>query len=232
MISRLAIIPARGGSKRLPRKNIMQFMGKPMLGWSIECAKESGLFDRILVSTEDAEIGNIAETSGAVWSHRPPDLAGDKTTVAEVCLDLLRRESAEKRVYNTMVCLYATAPLRLVEDIHEAVRLVEAEHADFVMSVTDFVYNPFEAIRIDNSGNASLMWPELAALSRFERPVVKVDAGSTYAVSTEAFLKYGDFYGPNLKVFEIPPERAVDIDDQVDFEKALMLAKRNHKLLL
>lgn len=222
---RLAIIPARGSSKRLPRKNIVDFMGKPMLAWSIECAMETGLFDRIIVSTEDDEIGAIAEQYGAIWDHRPDELARDTDTVASVCSHLLQTELMKGYSYKTMACLYATAPLRNREDIENAVNLIELENADYAMAVTDYFYNPLEAL-IVKENNARLMWQDLASLSRHEQPNLKVDAGSTYAVSVPAFLSNNDFYGPNLKVFEVPANRAIDINDSADLDRALWHASK------
>ena len=106
----LAVIPARGGSKRLPRKNIVDFFGKPIIAYTIEAALGSGCFSRVLVSTEDSEISDIAIQHGAEVADRPADLAGDSATVVDVCVDILNREAAAGKEYDVLCCLYPAAP--------------------------------------------------------------------------------------------------------------------------
>jgi N-acylneuraminate cytidylyltransferase len=223
---RLGVIPARGGSKRLPRKNVIDFEGKPMLAWSIECAKASGLFERVYVSTEDEEIARVAQNFGAVWAPRSVALASDTATVAQVCLDLLASEEAAGRTYDTLVVLYATAPLRLPADIHAVVRLVEEGGADSALAATDYPYCPSEALKVAPDGSAELAWPDVAALRREKRPVFKVDVGSTYAVRVSAFRKTPGWYIGKLKITPVPRERAVDIDTAADLDLAHVLYRR------
>lgn len=227
MSSRIAIIPARGGSKRLPRKNILDFNGKPLICWSIDVAKKCGLFDSVVVSTEDNEIGEIAERNGASWHKREQNLATDTASVVDVCLDVLNsmKWSAHSR-FETMVCLYATSPLRTENDIVSSVSTLENEKLDSVITVTDYYYSPFEALHVKDDGSASLMWPDYVAKTRFELPRAKVDAGSVYAVSVESFLTNADFYAGKLKVIELPRQRAVDIDDQDGYDLALYYSKK------
>jgi len=217
---RLCLIPARGGSKRLPRKNVLPFMGKPMLAWSIECGRASRLFGRIYVSTEDAEIGAIAQHYGAVWVRRPDHLAGDRATVADVCLDFLDSNKEGLSNIRTLTVLYAAAPLRKPEDINATVRLIEEENADFAMTVTRMPFDPFEALLVDDGDNAMIWQPKMLDTPRQERPQLRIDAASVYAVRVEAFRRTKKVYGPNMKVTEIPAERAVDIDTAEDFMRA------------
>ena len=120
----IAVIPARGGSKRLPRKNILDFCGQPLIAYSIKAALASKLFQRVVVSTEDDEISAVAKSFGAEVAKRPHGLAMDTSSVLDVCLDLLDRESKQGRKYSVLCCLYATSPLRTVNDICETVNLV------------------------------------------------------------------------------------------------------------
>ena len=131
MTRRLAIIPARGGSKRLPRKNILPFLGRPIIAHTIEAATESGCFTRILVSTEDEEIADAARAAGADIQQRDPSLATDAATLTDVCLDILASEERAGRAFDTFACLYATAPLRRAEDIVAVTALAERTDIDF-----------------------------------------------------------------------------------------------------
>jgi len=213
---RLALIPARGGSKRLPGKNVRAFGGRPMIVWSIEHAFQSGLFDAIVVSSEDEGIGRTAEQAGAKWARRPSKLATDRVEVDAVCLDYLKREAEAGRDWDILSILYATAPLRAVDDIVQVVGAVEGGGADFAMTVTRYPYSPFGALEVDEEGNAHLLWPDLALRSRQDLPTVRTDVGSTYAARVQAYLEVGNLYGPNLKVVEVPAERGVDIDTADD----------------
>lgn len=124
-MAKLAIIPARGGSKRLPRKNILPFLGKPILAYTIEAAAEAGIFDAVVVSTEDAEIAELARRYGAEVDLRPQSLAEDQATVADVCVELLARKPLPWGDVQQMCVLYATAPLRNANDIREVMALLE-----------------------------------------------------------------------------------------------------------
>lgn len=223
---RLCVIPARGGSKRLPRKNALPFLGKPMVGWSIDCAKASGLFERVYVSSEDAEIGAIAQTYGAVWEQRSAVFAHDRATVAEVCLDFLDREEAAGRQYDTLAVLYATAPMCEPADMRAVVDLVENRGANFAMTVTQFSHDPYGALIVQEDGTAEVWQLEMKLKKRQDRPELKVDAGIAYAVRVTAFRETRGFYGPNLKVIEIPADRAVDINTAEDFDRAEYYARR------
>src|SRR6266849_842542 len=137
MTKRLAIIPARAGSKRLPRKNLLPFRGRPMLAYTIEAARDSRCFDRVVVSTEDDEIAGVARTAGAAVFKRSPELATDTARVTDVCLDVLAGEERAGRSYDVFACLHATAPLRRAEDIVAVVSLIECG-AEFAMAVTTY----------------------------------------------------------------------------------------------
>jgi N-acylneuraminate cytidylyltransferase len=221
----IAVIPARGGSKRLPRKNILDFQGRPIIAWTIDAARESGLFERVLVSTEDAEIADVARRSGAEVAARPAALAGDTVGVVAVCLDLLEREAAAGCAYDIMTCLYATAPLRTAGDIVAVTGLL-GPGCDFAMAVTGYDLPPLQALRRDGDGRLAPMWPEWISLRSQDTPELLVDNGSTYAVSVEAFRRAKTFYGPGLRGHAMPRGRSVDIDTAEDMELAAFYAAR------
>ncbi len=222
----IAIIPARGGSKRLPRKNILDFFGKPMMAYTIAAAFEAKVFDKVVVSTEDREIAEVARRFGCPVSDRPEALATDKATTVEVCLDLLEREKADGRVYDVLCCLYATAPLRRAEDIAATMRLIEPGQCDFAIAATRYIHYAHQALKLADSGFLEPMWPEVAT-SRSDR-VGKLFAGngSTYAVSVPVFQACKEFYGPKMRGHIMPFMRSVDIDTPEDLEIALCFAEK------
>ena len=148
-MKRVALIPARGGSKRLPRKNVMKFLGKPMITHTIDAAQQSGLFDRIVVSTEDEEIAIVSKSSGVAVSKRPSNLAGDNVMVKDVCIDFLNKEKKSGRNWDILCVLYATSPLRNVDDIKSVVSLIEADNCDFALAVTSYSQPLHQALLID-----------------------------------------------------------------------------------
>jgi len=218
MLKRVAIIPARGGSKRLPRKNIIPFLGKPIIAHTIEAATNTGLFERVVVSTEDQEIAEVSSRFGAEIDVRDPKLATDSASVKEVCLDFLKTEHSLDRNYDVLCVLYATAPLRNSQDINNVVELVNPGVCDFAIAVTRYEMPPHQALRILHENRLEPMWPELVQARSDEVGELRVDNGSTYAVSVPAFIKYQSFYGPGLCGYEMPRERSVDIDTKEDLD--------------
>jgi pseudaminic acid cytidylyltransferase len=222
----IAIIPARGGSKRLPRKNIIDFLGRPIIAYTIDAARSSGCFERIVVSTEDDEIADIAGKWGAEIDRRDPALATDKARVTEVCIALLDKEEAAGRVWTHMTCLYATAPLRKVDDIRATVGLLEEGVCDFAMAVTSYDLQPHLALKFRTDHSLAPMWPELTGTRASDLPSLRVSNGSIYAVNVKAFHRHPSFYGPNLRGHDMPRERSIDIDTSEDLALALWTAQR------
>lgn len=220
----LAIIPARGGSKRLKRKNVLPFKGKPMIAWTIEAALASGRFQKIIVSTDDEEIAAVAQKYWISIERRPEHLATDQARVVDVCVDILMREEALGREWRRMACLYATAPLRTAQDI-QAVH--DLAGSGFALAGTDYALSPHQALRLGACNMAEPMWPELVEKRHDEMPALRVDNGSTYVCPTDLFLQQRTFYGKPLKVYTMPRERSVDIDTQTDLDYALWLAGRS-----
>jgi pseudaminic acid cytidylyltransferase len=222
----LAVIPARGGSKRLPRKNVADFFGHPVVSYTIRAALEAGCFGRVVLSTEDAEIANIGRRYGAEVDARPTTLASDFATVADVCLELLQRESEAGREYVSLCALYATAPLRGAEDIRATMALLDPDLCDFAFAVTTYDLPPYRALRKNADDTLTPMWPELASINSRDMPALYVNNGSTFAVSVSAFRKHRDFIGPGAKGYFMPRARSTDMDVPDDLEEARRKAER------
>lgn len=216
----IAVIPARGGSKRLPRKNIAPFFGHPIIAHTIRAALDSGSFDRVVVSTEDDEIANAARSYGAEVDRRPLALAGDRASVVDVCVELLTREIAAGRNYVAMGVLYATAPLRGAEDIRATMALLEPRRCDFALAVTDYDLPPYRALRREADNTLVPMWPEFAFVKSQDMPPLYVNNASTYCVSVSAFLQNKSFTGPGARGHFISRARTTDIDTTEDLEDA------------
>ena len=167
-MSTVALIPARGGSKRLPRKNILGFNATPMLTYLIDAARKTGLFEEIYVSTEDEEIAQIARKYGAAVISRPQALAEDDPTVAQVCLHALECVPT----ISTFCCIYATSVLQ-PETIIAGYKLLEREPlADFVMGVSEYSQPPVQALKTDDQGYLSYMWPEWSSVQSQSQPKI------------------------------------------------------------
>ncbi len=222
----VCLIPARGGSRRLPRKNVADFLGKPIIAYSIAAALSSQIFERVVVSTEDAEIATTAARCGAEIHNRPARLARDTARIAQVCLDFLDDEERHGRSYELFGCLLATAPMRTAQDIRDVFRLIDPGRCDFAMAITTYDMPPLQALRKDMDGSLVPMWPDLVNARSQEAPELWVDNGSTYFASVAAFREQQTFYGRGLRGYAMPRERSVDIDEPVDLELARFWAKR------
>jgi N-acylneuraminate cytidylyltransferase len=222
----IAIIPARGGSKRLPRKNVIDFLGKPILGWSLDAAHATGLFDRVLVSTEDAEIAEIARSLGGEVDARPSELGGDAITVADVCVELLQRLAQQGETYATMTVLYATAPLRSAADIRATFELLEPGACDHALAVTEYDHPVHQALTRGKKGDLMAQFPDWVSRRKDTVPAFYCGNGSTYCVGVDDFLKTRSFYGPGMRGHIMPRERSIDIDTRADYELALFYANR------
>jgi pseudaminic acid cytidylyltransferase len=221
----LAIIPARGGSKRLPRKNIISFLGKPIIAYTIEAAQQSGIFDRILVSTEDSEIASVASTYGIEVDLRASALATDAATVTQVCVELLDRLEHAGETFSTLTVLYATAPLRNADDIRATHKLLSAGQCDFAMAVSEFLQPVHQALIATADGTLRPVFPDAVARRASDMPGYVAGNGSTYCVSVKAFKKSPGFYGVPLRGHVMPRERSIDIDTIDDFRLAEFYAK-------
>lgn len=217
---RAALIPARGCSKRLPRKNVLEIGGLPMLAYPIAAARASGLFERILVSTEDAEIAEVARAHGAEVIDRPDRIAQDRSTVVQVCLHALEVQPDIER----LCCVYATAILLRPDTLAAAHDLLDTPpEADFVMGVAEYEHPPVQALKADDQGYLSYMWPEWRGVQSQFQPHLVVSNGSFYWARAAALRAEKTFYGRRLKGYCVPAEQSADIDTLADLERARRL---------
>ena len=226
----LAIIPARGGSKRLPRKNIALLNGKPLLAYTIEAAKESGVFDCVCVSSEDDEILSVAEEYGADKALRRPDeLAGDRVMLKKLCAFLLRQFAEEGISYDSFALLTPTNPLRTSEDIRAAYKIFCEEDANHVMGLVASVHPPQHSVWFPSGYVEPYFgWKDIKTQSQ-NVDQLYMDNGSINFAKTEAFLKEEDFYGSKVVPYVMPPERSVDIDTPLDLKWAeFLLSRKSH----
>lgn len=221
---RLAVIPARGGSKRFPRKNIAVFDGAPLLVRTIETAQRAGVFDRILVSTEDAEIGLVAKRAGAEVHDRRADLAADSARLVDVCRGLLDELAGQGERYGAFCLLLPTAPFREPRHVRESLDLLGARRANVVMSVSEFPHVPFWAVT-ETRGFLRLFWGRRWLKSRMALPALHRHNGVVLWARTEAFRRYRDFYCPRLAPYHMTLEESVDIDQPLDLEFAEFLRR-------
>jgi len=215
----ICIIPARGGSKRLPKKNIVRVGGKPVIGWTIEQAHSAGIFERIIVSTDDKAISDVAADYPFVeiW-NRAEELASDFATVDHVCLDILSQLKNKTGVLpEFFCCLYATAILRSVDDILLGYNKMQEGNCETAMTVTEYEQYPHQALRFDD-GKVSVQWPDLLSTPRQQRPHFVVDAGSVYWLKTKAFIQNENFYSNDIEGYIVPRSRAIDLDTEEDLK--------------
>jgi N-acylneuraminate cytidylyltransferase len=217
-LSNVAIIPARGGSKRIPRKNLLPFDGVPMIVRSIRTALESGLFDLVVVSTDDAEIADVARAHGAqVPFLRPVDLADDFTGTAAVIVHALQQLPA----FDYACCVYATAPLLQVRYLRQGIELLEQRSdKSFAFSVCSFGFPVQRALTLDGQGGLSALYPEFRNTRSQDLPEAFQDAGQFYWGRTEAWLRGEVLYSPASLPVILPRHLVQDIDTLEDWKRA------------
>lgn len=216
----ICIIPARGGSKRIPRKNIVPFNGKPLIAWSIETALQSKVFSKVIVTTDDDEIANIAKKYGAeIPFMRATELANDFATTAEVITDALTKLEHTDHV----CCLYPTAPLIKTDDFHSAYSKLIETNADCIITVTEYDFHPLRAFEVKQDGKLDFKWPENALTRSQDMPNLLHDAGAFYFFKTSEFMKQNKIVMEHTISHQIERSRAVDIDTPEDLEFAKLL---------
>ena len=223
---KVAIIPARGGSKRIPRKNIKPFMGRPMIGWSIQAARDCGLFDRIIVSTDDEEIAAVARAEGAETPFlRPADLANDHAGTGAVVVHALQWLIDNGQPADAGCCIYATAPLLDPKRLVEGWDKLQTPGRRFAFSVTSYAFPIQRALKQTQDGSVEMFWPEnLMKRSQDLEPAYH-DAAQFYWGWTEAFLKGEVTFSPISAPVILPRTEVVDIDTPEDWEVAELTYK-------
>ncbi len=221
---RVAIIPARGGSKRIPRKNIKNFCGRPMIEWSIEAAKASGCFARILVSTDDEEIAAVARSAGVEAPFvRPPELSGDLVATVPVIGHALRWLAGRGVAPEHACCIYATAPFLRAEDLRSGLSALITEEADFAFAVTSFEFPIQRAVRINADGRVEMFQPEFADTRSQDLEPSFHDAGQFYWGRSAAWLTGTPIFSPASVPVVLPRQRVQDIDTAEDWDRAELL---------
>lgn len=227
---RVCILPARGGSKRIPRKNVRPFAGRPIIAWPIATARASACFDRVIVSTDDLEIAETAERAGAeVPFRRPAELADDHTGTLDVIAHALNWLAADGCVVSRAACIYPTAVLLDEDDIRTGAELLETGDADYAVTVTEYPFPVQRAVQIDRRGGLAMLQPEHIATRSQDLPAVYHDAGALYWGRAEAFLTRAPLFQPRARAIVLPRNRVVDIDTPEDWDiaEALFTRKRN-----
>jgi len=223
----LAIIPARGGSKRIPRKNIKPFLGIPIIKYSIDGALQSNCFDEIMVSTDDKEIADIAISYGAkVPFYRSEATSNDHSGTAEVIEEVIMEYKNRGMEFQYFCCIYPTAPFITPERLKEAINILKQSGADSVLPVTPFSYPIQRGLKIENN-QAKMIWPENYSVRSQDLMPVYHDCGQFYCMKTKSLLEQKKLFAEFTIPIVIPEIEVQDIDNEVDWK----LAELKYKFL-
>ena len=218
---RLAVIPARGGSKRIPRKNVRTFCGKPMIAWSIETARMSGCFDRIVVSTDDREIAEVARSFGAeVPFLRPDELADDHTGTIPVIAHAIEWHREHDLMPDQVCCIYATAPFMTASDLIVALETLVRENSEYVFPVASYEFPIQRAIRLNVDGRAEMFCPGQFATRSQDLEEAFHDAGQFYWGRASAGMDGKPIFSAIATPLILPRHRVLDIDTPDDWSRA------------
>lgn len=222
----VAIIPARGGSKRIPRKNIKEFCGKPMIAWSIEAAQQSGVFDRIIVSTDDEEIAEVARKYGAeVPFMRPEEFSNDFAGTIPVIRHAINWLINDGYIADFVCCIYATAPFIRSEDIIRGLGTLREQKGDYAFTVTRFPYPIQRALKVSPEQRISMFSPDMFHARSQDLEESWHDAGQFYWGTSFAWLNEKPIFSADSYSIELPRERVQDIDTPEDWRVAEWLFK-------
>lgn len=217
----VALIPARGGSKRIPRKNLKAFHGKPVIAYSVETALNSGLFDEIIVSTDDQEIADVASALGAsVPFMRPAELANDSATTLEVIQHAISWYEEAGKPLSLLCCIYATAPLIDVSMLERGREALTNERFDYAFSATSFDFPVQRGFRVLEGGGVEMLQPQYIETRSQDLEPVYHDAGQFYWGRPQAFRRGLQLFGERSKPIMIPRYRVQDIDTMEDWKVA------------
>ena len=228
-MSNLAIIPARGSSKRIPKKNIKEFLGKPIIAYSIETALISNLFSYVIVSTDSKEIADISLKYGAeVPFFRSEKNSDDYATLADVIKETYKNiENKINDSFDSICCILPTAPLISEQRITEGFELLKDDNPTSVTPVAAFSYPVWRSFRINEQNKLEMVWPEYLKTRSQDLPVIYHDAGAFYWVKTKSFIKEGNLFTHNNKPLILNEIEVQDIDTIEDWK----LAELKYKLL-
>lgn len=222
---KIAIIPARGGSKRIPRKNVRPFAGKPLIAYSIEAARNSGLFDHIIVSTDDEEIAAIARQYGAETPFvRPPELSNDHATTVPVIRHAVQWVQEHLGPVELACCIYATAPFIQASALRAAHELLLAKQVQgYVFSATTFPFPIQRAFKLGPDGLVEMFHPENYNTRSQDLEEAYQDAGQFYWGSAESYLSGKIFFSTDSMAYVLPRHMVQDIDTPEDWQRAELM---------
>jgi len=218
----VCIIPARGGSKRIPRKNIRSFIDRPLIAYSIEAARNSGVFDRVILSTDDLEIAEVARRYGAeVPFMRPAELADDHANTFDLMAHAADWVRAQHRDCEYLCCLYATAPFVRARDLKAGLdKLMSSPEANYAYSITEHGFPVQRSVRLLTGDHVQPWMPENMLKRSQDLESLYHDAGQFYWGKVDAFAEKTDFFGPTSLGVVLPRYRVVDIDTEADWTMA------------
>lgn len=229
----IAVIPARGGSRRIPRKNIKDFHGKPMISYAIKVAQDSQIFDRIIVSTDDEEIAAISESYGAsVPWKRPSKLADDFATTLDVMQDAATRLASEMDANTKICCIYPATPLLQVQSIQAGALLIQDNAWDYVISAVRNTTPIQRTFSLNESEVVKLNFPEFEMTRTQDLPITYHDAGQFYWGRLASWEGRSSIFAGKTTIVELPSHATVDIDNEEDWifaERLYSLLKENHE---
>lgn len=227
-MSAIAIITARGGSKRIPRKNIKIFNGKPIINYSIEAALKSGIFDEVMVSTDDEEIAGISKKAGAsVPFFRSRETSTDTATTADVLLEVLDRYEDMGRTFEYGCCIYPTAPFVTARKLKEAMDKLVESGAESIVPMQEFSYPPQRGLFIDDNGLVKMLHPEYATTRSQDLQKQYHECGQFYIFRNDAFKIQKDTTMERSIPYIIDPVESQDIDNESDW----ILAELKYRFL-
>jgi len=229
---RIAIIPARGGSKRIPRKNIKLFAGQPMISYAIRIAIESDLFDHVVVSTDDDDIADIARKFGAaVPFTRPTELSDDETATVPVIVHAINTCTEQGWAFNSVCCIYPCVPFLQVHDLIDSFRLFNSAEAKYCLSVVEFPSPVQRAFAMNGEGVVTPYFPENELTPTQDLTTAYHDAGQFYWGSLESW-RSNDRIHSNAVGFQLPSWRTIDIDMPDDWIRAEIYYQRAKAMLI
>jgi len=222
----IAIIPARGGSQRIPRKNIKQFLGKPMIAWSIEAALQSACFDHVWVSTDDAEIAEVALSYGAeVPFTRPLHLSDHHTPTIPVVAHALEWAQAQGLVPTAVCCVYATAPMLQAADLQDGLKTLRQNNCDYVFSATNYSFPIQRAFMLKPHNFVEMFDPAHYQTRSQDLPQAYHDAGQFYWGQTQAWMSQKPVFSNTARAHLLPRHLVQDIDTPEDWTRAELICQ-------
>ena len=218
----LCIIPARGGSKRIPRKNIKPFMGKPIIAYSIEAALNSGVFDEVMVSTDDEESAGVARLYGAAVPFlRSEETSNDYATTVDVLLEVVNRYKEQGKMFDTICCLYSTAPFVTSERLKEASSLI-TDNVDACFTIVQYSYPIQRSLRINENDCVEMKFPEHIKSRTQDLEKVYHDAGQFYFVKTDSLINEKTVWCKRTAPLILSELEVQDLDTLTDWQLAEM----------